>query len=42
MSLSYGLKKNMENSGGLYFVAEDTGKIVSSESADIILIESAD
>ena len=42
MSLSYGLKKNMENSGGLYFVAEDTGKIVSSESSDIILIESAD
>ena len=42
MSPAYGLKKNMENSGGLYFAAEDTGKIVSSESSDIILIESAD
>lgn len=42
MTPAYGLKKNMENSGGLYFVAEDTGKIVSSKSSDIILIESAD
>lgn len=42
MSPAYCLKEKMENSGGLYFVAKDTGKVVSSNSADIILIESAD